>query len=164
MKNQKNRGWQPYIDIVEKGPDAIRETLVLVHGTIYELVIALALVVAKWHPLRAPNQGEVFDDAKYPYMGEETCALCHLYLNRGQRGCSIPVYLSSRALPACCPLAFIGEGCLEVGTVFDKWANSFKYSERHGYQRPTAKTREYTDKMYKLLMKLYAKEYYKITK
>lgn len=87
----------------------------------YQLLVALALSVAHWHPDADPRGGD-----------GTTCPLCRMFPYQCRNSYQT------------CPLVRVRQNCNRSGSIWMKWWGIGS---------------EYADKMYKLLLKLYAAEY-----
>lgn len=149
----KNKEWKPWIDIVEKGPEAIEAALSLTDSE-NEILIALVLACAKWHPYRKPNQGSVYridlQGDKVGYDGVETCALCMLFFN--DEACA-RIITAGRTQK--CPLREAGHCCLYKGSLFLKWSEG-EWITRTGSGVSAG------DALFVVLKKLYADEHHRV--
>lgn len=149
----KNKEWKPWIDIVEKGPVAIEEVLSLTDSE-NEILIALVLACAKWHPCRKPHQGLVYYIDKVgdevSYDGVDTCALCRLFFN--DEACA-RIITPGRTQK--CPLREAGHCCLYKGSLFLKWSDG-EWITRIGSGVSAG------DALFVVLKKLYSDEYRRV--
>ncbi len=148
--------WKPWIEIVEKGSMAIRKTLDCAPKSV-QVLVALALSVAKWHPLRKEMQGFYANVERVSFLrlfpvplSVLSCGLCQLYWNQDTCERAIAV---GRIEP--CPLVLEDECCTLDDTIYGRWYLAYRDEDAHI-------RRELANEMFELLMKLYEKEYKKV--
>jgi len=142
---QSNFSWQPWIDFVNRSAEADHPKFL--KGILnqvpeqYRLLYALALSVAKWHPLRNPRGG----------VSWATCGLC-AYFQTTLNSKNLEIFESLCC--GFCPLKLEDQPCYHPVSLYHLW-ESTRGSKNFSNNR-------FADALYELLMRLYAKEYKKV--